>query len=403
MGAGSAVVCALEGFRYRVALYRREFDESLARQHFYDAESNWSTYAHTTPSDEWLTGTFVFDEDCFVRITVQRVDGFQAVRPYRMDEMVVLEQANPPVPPMPDWAQAEVDRVSERVEGIREPGDLVFAVLADIHYATGCIWPQTARNLHAVAKSVHLDAVVQLGDIVEGVAPLDTTLSHVTRVLTDLHSCGSPVYSCVGNHDTNCFSQEGRSLSKRECAQLYLGEDEGYYYVDFDESRLRCIFLDSFELSRKECFGYDWRQVAWFLQVLHKTPRDWKLLVFSHVTPCAEFHYWSETIVNGPLVLRALEARNRACPGSVLAVVHGHGHADQLYSTQSIPFVSIGCAKFSGSENCKPEGSVVPERKLGTASQDLWDVIVVKIREGRLHLVRFGAGEDLIVDAHRLG
>jgi hypothetical protein len=36
----------------------------------------------------------------------------------------------------------------------------------------------------------------------------------------------------------------------------------------------------------------------------------------------------------------------------------------------------------------------------GTASQDLWDVLVVKRDEARLEFVRFGAGANRSVEKH---
>lgn len=394
IGAGSSVACAQDGYRYRIALYRDGYDESLAREYCYDVESNWTKFDEAAASGEWLTGPCEFPEDCFVRITVQRVDGSQAVRPYKLGEMIDLSYIAPSVSPMPGWALEEADRVASRVESLRDPDDLVLLVLSDIHYSTGCIWSQTARNLRAVAARVNPDAIVQLGDVSDGMTPVDVTLSFVTRVLGDLERCGAPVYSCVGNHDTNYFGNNAERLGKPECALLYLGRDEPWYYVDFASARVRCLFLDSFEQMRKQRYGFSRQQLKWMRSMLDRTQSDWKIIVFSHVPPCAEIHYWSDTILNGPRMMSALEERNRSCPGSVLAFVHGHSHVDQVYRKHSFPIVSIGCAKFEDFEECKPEGSTTPKRQINTSSQDLWDVIVVKAREGKLHLVRFGAGED---------
>lgn len=394
MGTGGAIAGARAGYRYRVACYDGTYDESLVHEYSYDAESNWTTLAACTAPGEWLEGTTTFQRDCFVRITVQRVDGFQAVRPYELGQMVELDYVPPVVGDLAGWAREEIDRVAARVAALREPGDLVLVTLADIHYSTGCIWPDTARNVQAVVKRVCPDAIVQLGDVSDGIAPLDVTLSFVTRVLGDLHACGVPVLSCVGNHDVNYFKGNDQRLTRAQCAHLYLGRTEPWYYRDFDAARVRCVFLDSFDPMRKERYGFDAREVGWLRVVLKTTPRDWRVLVFSHVPPLPEIHYWSDTIENGQRVMDVLERFNGKRPGAVMAFVHGHSHVDQVYWKQSFPIVSIGCAKFEDFTECKPEGSTTPKRQLGTASQDLWDVVVVKARENTLHFVRFGAGED---------
>ena len=400
LGAGSAIVQARAGYRYRVARYVAEYDESLAHEYCYDAESNWTTFASCTEPGEWLEGETSFTEDCFVRITVQRADGFLAVRPYRLDEMVELDYVPPAIPPQPEWARIEAERVAARVDELREPGDLVLVALADIHYSTGCIWPQTARNVRAVVDLVQPDAIVQLGDVGDGITPLPVTRSFATRVLGDLRSCGVPVLSCVGNHDVNYFRGNAERLSKDECARLYLEREKPWYFEDFPASRIRCVFLDSFDPVRKQRYGFDGREVWWLRKVLRSTPRDWKVLVFSHVPPLPEIHYWSDAIENGPRVMRALESHNRRYPQSMLAFVHGHSHVDQVYWKQTFPIISIGCAKFEDFTECKPAGSTTPARQRGTASQDLWDVIVVKARESTLHFVRFGAGDDREVASH---
>lgn len=400
VGAGSSVSCPREGFRYRVALYRGEYDESLAHEYCYDAESNWTRLYNATDPGEWLTGPYAFSEECFVRITVRHCDGLHDNHSYTLGDMVDLDYVDPCVLPTPDWARKEIDRVVKGVDSFRDPDDLVLVALSDIHYSTGCIWPQTARNLSAVVAQVHPDAIVQLGDVSDGMTPIEVTQSFVTRVLGDLQRNGVPVYSCVGNHDTNYFGNNAHRLAKAECARLYLGRDVPWYFVDFASARVRLLFLDSFEQTRKQRYGFSWRQLLWVRSTLRETPPDWKIVAFSHVPPCAEIHYWSDTILNGPRMMGILESRNRRHPGSVMAFVHGHSHVDQVYRKHSFPIVSIGCAKFEDFEECKPGGSTTPKRQIDTVSQDLWDVIVVKARNGKLHMVRFGAGEDREVTSY---
>ena len=400
MGAGSVIAGARDGYRYRIARYARKYDESLAREYCYDEESNWTTLIPGSADGEWARGDCKFVEDCFVRITVQREDGFESVRPYTLGEMVELEYVPPVEAPLPAWAGDEVNRVVKRVGKIREPGDLVFVVLTDIHYATGCIWPETARNLRAIADRLHPNAVIQLGDVTDGLAPVEITRSLISRVFDDLERCGAPVYSCIGNHDVNYFRDNEERLSKGECARLYLDRESPWYYVDFDSSRLRCLFLDSFDPARRRRYGFSACELRWARQIIDKTPGDWKLLVFSHVPPLAEIHYWSKSIVNGPRLIRMLERRNRRYPGSVLAFIHGHNHVDQIYRRQSFPIVSIGCAKYEDFPEYKPDGGITPAREAGTSSQDLWDILVVKADGRALHFVRFGAGDDRDVVIH---
>ena len=394
LGAGSAIVAPREGCRYRISCYEAIYDESLAHTYSYDAESNWTTLSSQTPPGEWLTGSFEFPQTCFVRITVQRKGEPCDNEPCELDSLVELRYVEPAVTPLADWAREEVERVCARVGDVRETGDLTLLVLSDVHYSTGCIWPETARNILEVTRRLKPDAIVQLGDVGDGIAPLAVTMSFAERVLGDLARCGVPVHSCVGNHDANYFKGNTDCLSVVDCARLYQGHDEPWYCEDFPNAHVRCIFLQSFDPTRAERYGYDGQQVRWLRKVLRETPYDYKVVVFSHLPLYAEIHYWSDTLLNERKISRILERFNRRRGGAIVAFVHGHSHVDQIYWKQSFPDVSIGCAKFEDFKECKPAGSYTPERRHGDASQDLWDVMVVKAREPLAHFIRFGAGDD---------
>ena len=63
-------------------------------------------------------------------------------------------------------------------------------------------------------------------------------------------------------------------------------------------------------------------------------------------------------------------------------------------SDLSFPVISIGCAKIEDEQVKKAAGSTTYHRKLNDVTQELWDVLVVNAKTGKLDFVRFGAGED---------
>lgn len=381
--------------------YRDGFDESLVREYSYDDESNWTTPCMDLSPREWRSAATAVSQSCYARIGIRQADGSPALVE-TLGEAVDIRMAAVEPAPIPAYFQAEIDRVCARVEQLREPGDLALLVVSDIHYSTGCIWPSTARNIQAVVDRLHPQAIVQLGDVTDGLVPLPVTLSFVERVMGDLESCGVPVHCCIGNHDMNYFRGNEQRMSAYDCAYLFSGRELPWRFADFRSSRVRCIFLHSFNPDEEERYGYSKRQIKWLRRVLQSTPEGWNVLVFSHVTPTAEIHYWSETIRNGELLLRVLRRFDKRRGGAILGVVHGHNHADQVHRRRNVPFpiVSVGCAKFEDFNECKPEGSFTPPRSLGDASQDLWEVLVVKPDAQRLEFVRFGAGSDRSVEKH---
>ena len=134
-------------------------------------------------------------------------------------------------------------------------------------------------------------------------------------------------------------------------------------------------------------------EVEWVEKVLAETPKEYSVLVFSHVPLLAEMHFWSKKIRNSGEMLEALEEYVRQ-GGRILAYIHGHNHADQTYNERKFPIISIGCAKCEDFKDKKPEGAVTYDRKMGTVTQELWDVMVVDVEKGRMEFIRFGAGED---------
>ena len=83
--------------------------------------------------------------------------------------------------------------------------------------------------------------------------------------------------------------------------------------------------------------------------------------------------------------------------GTILGFIHGHNHAEQLNTELGFSIISIGCTKCEDFKDRKPEGSYTYDRQMRTATQDLWDVLIVKPKENKLEFIRFGAGEDRTV------
>lgn len=393
--AAGDVLVPRAGFEMRVLLYAVSVDPLLTHTYCYEAESNWTRYCRDGSRLAWSGEPFVCSQAGFVRLVVRRHDADFLPAELALSSCVDVRRAPCEVEPVPAWLSAEAQRVAARVEELRRPNDLVLLLLSDVHWAAGCSWHQTVQSLQAVADLVKPHALVQLGDLTDGLAPEAVTRALAADLLADLHSVGVPVYSCVGNHDHNYFKGNAESLSRESCAELYLERPEPWYYVDWEHHRLRAFFLDSFDPQRPERYGFADEEVMWFRQALREMPQDWDVVVFAHVPLLASMHVWSERIFNGPQVARMLRRfeRKRQSP-CVRAYVHGHNHADQVSLELGFPLVSVGCAKVEDFPEHKPLGSVTPLRAWGETSQELWDVLLVRAQDPCVRFVRFGAGDE---------
>jgi hypothetical protein len=394
LAKGERLVWLDPAFEYRLVRYLPGFPAALSYTYSYQSESLWHTYDARRTTGQWFNDDFVAEREELFRLIIRRVDGEVLREDLPSEKLYRIERLPKPACKLAPWYQAELEAMRKRIEARRKPGDLALLVLADVHYAIGNGWEQAAEVLRAVTPELGIDAVVQLGDLTDGLTPAFLTQRFAGRVLSDLHSLGLPVYGCLGNHDANYFRGNVEVMGRAERARFYLGRDESWYYVDYPEQRLRLLFTDTYDSQNEQRYGFLDEELPWLRQTLASTPKDYGLVVFSHVPVIDGMHVWSETIRNGAQVIRELEDYDRRTGNTVIAYVHGHNHADQLSGDLRFPVVSIGCAKFEQFEENKPAGSATPHRTWGTATQQLWDVLLVHGADRSADFIRFGAGLD---------
>jgi hypothetical protein len=92
--------------------------------------------------------------------------------------------------------------------------------------------------------------------------------------------------------------------------------------------------------------------------------------------------------------MEILESYDKQEGKQVLALIHGHNHADQTYTKRRFPIISIGCAKCEYFTDKKPEGSFTFARTLNTVTQELWDTMIITPSQGTIDFIRFGAGKN---------
>ncbi len=391
--AGEQLIPLKSDLEYQVATYSPEPDPQYIYTYSYPPEANLTVFYPDKSVFQWKTGPCLFSEPAHVRITVRtniQADGVTLADFFRR------EGEERSAEPLPRWIDEEAERVARRVQQCRRPDDLVFFLLTDIHYTTGCNWSCTAASLAAAKQCIRPDGIIQLGDITDGLLPTVWTQRYAGRVLADIKSLDLPLFGCLGNHDRNFFRGNTQGLSLKACSQLCLGRDDPDYYTDYPEQRLRMIFLDSFDPERGERYGFSIKTLRHLLEILDETPYGWRVLLFSHVPPLARLHVWSNTILGSEdamdLVNRFRRKRNLA-----VAWVHGHNHAEQVFNGPGFPIVSLGCSKLEAFPEYKPEGSVTRMRRWGEPSQELWDILVFHAHGSDFDLIRYGAGADRYV------
>ena len=413
--AGETLVPLQPELKYQLALYTQEPDPQYIYTYSYPPEANLTKFCPDQSLFTWRTGSYLFAKAAYVRVILQaglKHSGTTLADFFRWEEDAGYENplshrfkkrgapsylfSDESGEELPDWIAEEAERVAKRVQQCRRTDDLVFFLLSDVHYTTGCNWPCTEASLAVAKRRIEPDGIIQLGDITDGLLPTEWTQRYAGRVLSDIKALGLPVFGCLGNHDRNFFRGNTQGLSLKACSQLCIGRDDPDYYIDYPDQRLRMIFVDSFDPQRQERYGFSIKTLRHLLEMLDETPYGWRVLIFSHVPPLARLHVWSNKILGSDDAIGLLQKFRRKRNG-VVAWIHGHNHADQVDTGQGFPVVSFGCSKLEAFTEHKPAGSVTRMRRLGEPYQELWEVLVFHTHGSDFDLIRYGAGSDRYV------
>ncbi|MBR1634275.1 MAG: metallophosphoesterase [Lachnospiraceae bacterium] len=286
----------------------------------------------------------------------------------------------------PAWIDEEAAAVAERVcKGI-----LTYILLADSHFTYNGTWDDTVASMRALTEKLPIDGLIHLGDLTDGLLPIAKTNEIERQCIEDMQRLGAPVYIVPGNHDYNYFrgNPEIRYPSTPQ------------YYIDEPGQKLRLIFLDSFDPKEELRYGFTEYCIHWTESVLHMMPKDYVAIIFSHVPPIKQLHAWSDWIRNSHILMLVLDKY----ADRILAYINGHSHCDHLFNglhNGQFPIISINCAKCEYFLEHKPEGAVVPYRRLGDRTQESFDIMQVDTEKREIYFTRFGAGQDRIVRNHK--
>lgn len=401
---GDYIECEDVEYVFAVATFSTQREDKYLYTYDYKQDSAWVTYRQDLTVDSYSREKYTFKEDGFCRICVKRADG----------ETITQEDASKINDILRFWVAEQsfeakecfVGEIEDTIHKVLDKkkdvsGLISFCLLTDSHYTVNGTWEDTADNIKSVLSGLEtVDGIIHLGDFTDGMTTKKVTSYYVNNMLQDLRQNDCPVYVISGNHDSNYFRGNKQRFSMEEQLELF-GLKKEYYYQDFDKQKIRCLFLSSYDTNTPVRYGFTEEEVDWVKKTLDGTPKGYKVLFFSHEAPLDNLDYWARLIRNGKTLMKVLEEYNEKEDCQILAFIHGHTHAEHVYRGSSFPIISIGCNKCEYFPDKKPVGSHAYERVPGTVTQDLWDMLLVDSAKETLHFVRFGAGEDRVIDCRK--
>jgi predicted phosphodiesterase len=381
-----------KAYKFNVATYQPEIEPRWIYTYAYAPDQSWTVYRNDLSGDTYRQDDYIFRERLYFRVCLRKADGNNFNEYDDVNNILAFEAAPREDKPLKPWLVGEALRVSQKINSLKTPGDLVFAMLTDTHYVVNGTWEDTAAGLAAVHKAAGFDGIIHLGDFTDGMTSGRVTRHYAGKILEDLKSLNIPVWAALGNHDSNYFKKNPDRFSVAEQIDIYLDGDSPRYFIDFEKQGLRLIILDSFDADEELRYGYSRACVGWLAHTLDGMPEGWKALVCSHLPPVTRLQYWAKEIRGDRELMETLNAR----ADRVLAFINGHNHADRI-DNEAFPIISLANAKCEAFTEYKPPGFITPERKPDTVFQECWDVMLINPESKKARFIRFGSGRDKII------
>ncbi len=350
---------------------------------------------------------------------------------------------------IPGYVKNEAEDVIERVLALQSENTISFIAASDTHLkldderSLECI-KHAGQAMKLIREGLDIDFAVLLGDITWGadITPINTGIQEIEKV-NEFISAGFadiPNFRLIGNHDTlsQGFANHADYLDPAELYDLIgkynegavypEGSDQqGYFYRDLDEFKLRAICLNTSEIDfdTENAINLDIRpeQVSWFADSLDLSEKrdssEWKILIFSH-HPLYWYEAYAEMIevidaytlgTSGTVNLEGVDVsfdfagKNSA---KIVANIHGHLHNYKLSTVgdSRIPTVTVPNASYnrnnelgtlySYSEEVKNKyGEKTTYDKIENSSEDTaFSVVTIDFKYNRIYVTNYGAGYD---------
>lgn len=314
------------------------------------------------------------------------------------------------------------------------------------------------RNLKEVSKKGQLDFIVLGGDIINGTDDTkNESLDRLSELMSVVYDSHIPVYTLFGNHDSNGMDSSDnrydRLITKDEWYNYTLrpfknnvthdskNPMSAYYFTDYEEHKVRIIMLDSIDHPYEDAGdneakyhgrnyrGFEQQQINWLCnEALKNVPEDYKILILSHTPLIKDYMIYDTKVSNGKLVEDVFDAFQNGESLSkegesltdenavvdvdfaeqgkreIVGMIVGHSHVDGIFEDSDTglgyPIINVPCTKNDPRQLDKDyfhddlSWASVPDRESRTVSEDAWDTVTIDFEKSKIHLTRFGAGDD---------
>lgn len=301
-----------------------------------------------------------------------------------------------------------------------------------------------AVNMREIAKCITFDANISLGDIADfkwnnteymfkWYGLINTTADEADAIfkawldygMEQLLSIWPDMYYIMGNHDDNRYINKDRLQETVSRYDYTPGEIHTYYmshtirnrvsdtnlggvnyYVDHDNYKIRVLCLDS-NLYYKDTpnpstgftgwwYGFGNETIAFAQNALNNLPSGYSVLILCHQSSVQDHNGENAPFTNFAN-MKAVVQTFVNNGGKLIAWLYGHQHADWQTADPWLE-ICFNCQKAQQNNvstfPAVMQDAVSPARTAGTATEDSWNVLMIKPKNKVISQIRFGAGND---------
>lgn len=348
---------------------------------------------------------------------------------------------------IPGYVKAEAESVIERVKALQTDSTISFIAISDTHLKLNDeisleSIKHAGQAMKLIREGLDIDFAALLGDVTWGsdITPMDIAIKEIEKV-NELISDGFadiPNFRIIGNHDTLTMGYQNNSdyldtaelyevIGKYNEGGVYPEDQQGYFYRDLDEFKLRVICLNTseadFDVEGAIDLDITPEQVSWFVNALDLSGKsdssEWQHLILSH-HPLYWYETYSEMVAvidaytlgtSGTVTLEGKDVsfdfagKNSA---KIIANIHGHLHNYKISTlgNSRIPTVTVPNASYNRNNELgtfytyddeiknKYGEKTTYEKTAATSEDTAFSVITIDLEYGQIYATNYGAGYD---------
>lgn len=395
------------------------YDENYEYVGFKQANNSSTNHTFTTPDNAYWC-RISFDYTLLEYMQLYEGDVYEKDGEYRPYEIIFDKPIDwDSTEPNEDF-RTEIEDTVDEVLNLSDIGMVRFLHVTDTHIGTklGKNHAMCFKSMIEVANRIGADFILHTGDVLTGgngdADAQKSALLQMTEIFSD---CNIPIIVSRGNHDDNSIAglteenivfnswwnnHMNKAINNQSRHFVFPENDNGYFYYDIPEKRIRVVNINSSDLTDEERLSTGGQnfakisqaQLEWLDTEALIVNDNWKIICASHIS-CASTQ--PNMAISNASDLYNLLTKYK---GNIIAYIYGHTHVNANYVDSSTGIRFISACTCGGSvvnylQNGRNTSYASAEaKKTSPTGAMLFDVCILGY-DDNISKVRWGVHDDV--------